>query len=284
MYAGLVNQNQYQGGLGLSFFGRIARRLAKIALDIVASLPIVGGAVSGAIQDIEGVKDWIIQTRGAELDYEPTALEEIILEEFTNSNLVPFYSKLAKGISTTLSLTNTTDILTGINAAIIKMCVARTYYTYYDKTGLSEGAVQTRLEIINTIFKPLEDLLNAKLQQLPVSQTQLNYTIATQDMQLWFFPLFLNKKNYDLQYKCNVYQLGAASTDQSGYVVPVKGDYNPGNTLPGELPVQSFPITFEPISTVPAPVSAVTSSSKSFLKENWLWILVAGFVGYKVLK
>lgn len=248
------------------WFGRLMKKLVNAAISIVESVPIIGPAVASELKNLfaditDGTQWW---NRGT-IEYEPTASEEVILTKWNTEKFSPFYKKLAEGLSAALQQQDFAMQLTGINAALNKMCVVRSYFMYNEMAGLSANAVAWRLSLIDELLNPIEDIIENAVSSANLASVQVSVAISD------FSPYAPLITGSTAAYTCFNYLGGNAAQNQT---------FLPVGTTP-TAPVQNqAPV--KPIIKVPATVKQPVAETPK--KKTNIWaILGFGALAYYLL-
>jgi hypothetical protein len=246
------------------------KKLVNAAISIIDSVPIIGPAVASELRNL--VQDWTNPAdpnngwwnRGT-VEYEPTASEEVILTKWNTEKFSPFYKKLAEGLSAALQNQDFAAQVAGINAALNKMCVVRSYFMYNEMAGLSANAVAWRLSLIDELLNPIEDIIENAVSSANLASVQVSVAITD------FSPYAPLITGSTAAYTCFNYLGGNAAQNQT---------FLPVGTTP-TAPVQNQePV--KPIIKVPATVKQpITETPK---KKTNIWaILGFGALAYYLL-
>lgn len=153
-----------------------------------------------------------------------TPSEETILDNWLQNKFMPYFENLLSSIDVALSSTSLQAKMTEINKQIAKMCVIREYYLVNETRGLSQNAINVRLELINELFNPVELAIKGQLG----TTAKANVTANQND----FNGLFSLSVQGEV-YSCGQY---AVSQAQQQLVVSPIRTITPG-TLPTSTPV-----------------------------------------------
>jgi hypothetical protein len=233
------------------FFGWLKRHIHAIATicTLVGLAPL--GAVLEAISidtgtgssgtSYDGMGDNTMRKIG---EYEPTATESLILDQWVEIQLTPFYRALLIQIKSAFE-SNSHDLqLQIINEVIMKMCVVKSFYTTNDTNGLSLLAINLRSELIKEIFVPIDDMIGNSI--LNDNSVYLENYIANNISPSQFLPLHVQ----NLSYECERY----VSVGTGG-----QNNQNPPPFLTN-VPVVVNPITNQVISK---PNTALPNSNRT---------------------
>lgn len=179
-----IYNNTQDIGLNGKFGDWLKRKIKKV-IKVIESIPIVGPLVSELVEDFmkevtndyggEDPKSWWNVPAARELpSYEPTISEQQLLDAWADGRLEPFYKRLAEEVSAALRLSDFSQQVRAINTALGKMCVARYHFTYNETEGLSKNAVNLRLQLLDEIFAPIEQLIAESLDTSNLVLTQVS--------------------------------------------------------------------------------------------------------------
>lgn len=200
---------------GLNGCGWVCRQLNKYASVIaVLSLVVPGVAeivaivkvASYAIDNI-GSSD---QNKGGFASLPLTPQEEIIMNQFSDK-LINFSKHIIIALDQTFSQVGVPYAF-GVNKQLAKMCIAKEYFFINEKTGLSTNALQLRLQLINELFAPIQNVIKEQMGKLPIDGQK--YVIANAND---FGNLFQNDVNGQ-SYFC--YQYPTTSNNTAPGVPP----------------------------------------------------------------
>ncbi|RZL47075.1 MAG: hypothetical protein EOP00_13025 [Pedobacter sp.] len=154
---------------GLNGCGWICRQLNKIS-NAVSKIPFLGTTVVKFIVEVQKVVDLFDNDLGAlmrpALSFnvsEPTKAEETILDNWVNNKFTPFFTDMVVLIDAAFATNNLQTQITVANKQLLKMKVVREYYVLNETTGLSQNAVNLRMNLINELFNTLDQVIVSKL-------------------------------------------------------------------------------------------------------------------------
>ncbi len=175
---------------------------------------------------------------GAQSDYEPSASEQTILENWVTQKFNPFYKNLVSQLSTALSNPNLQIQIASLNKVQEKLCVVHSFYATQDSAGLSPAAVAYRLELIQTLLEPIATLIDDNVpHDYFVKSSTVNPIPAD------YAPLGI----YGSAYPCQ-------SFVKTGSTSPILEVFIPEVKILPTAPVRVLPIN-PPISTDPETIS-----------------------------
>lgn len=191
MYSAIQNN----GGLN-GFWGKFVRGLAQIVNDAIGGVPIVGGAIKNALQDyIDNDSYW-----NWRVEETLTPAERDILTLWTTNVLTPFITVLANDLSTALQNQNFAIQLNGINLALRRICLLKSYFLTSQTKGLSPDAVTARMELITEVLTPIDTLIGETLATKP----GLNFLSKSTPFSMAEFTGIITSAN---SYSCNQYEM-----------------------------------------------------------------------------
>lgn len=204
-----------------------------------ATLGVFSGMIDSMRKKLDTHLDNMSLWRSSNLQ-EPTAEEKIVLDAFA-VKLTAFFLNTMNTLKTTLSSSNPNIAI--VNNEMAKMCIVRHYYTNNETTvflannrtaALSQNAMDLRLELIDELFMPIQEVIKGKLGSAMVEKT----IIANIND---FNGLFANSNDgYD--YQCLQYVNNNAS------VLPPNNVIGTPNNVVGSVKNAS---AFEPIFDIP---------------------------------
>lgn len=158
--------------------GGFFKRLVQAALGaLTVANPIVGALVTLAVKELiknDDGSSWIMSRMMPQFEYEPTPIEEGILESWLAKKFNLFNDILLNDLAAALKSANAATRIEGINIATAKMCVAAEYFKYNETDGLSPDAIIFRNDLIQEVFTPIRALIQqhvAGLQETKVVVT-----------------------------------------------------------------------------------------------------------------
>jgi hypothetical protein len=206
-------------GLNGKFGAWLKKKIQKV-IKIVESIPVVGPIIADVLD--EGLKlltndyggdnpdSWWNPPAARELpSYEPTISEQQLLDAWADGRLEPFYKRLAEEVSAALRLSDFSQQVRGINAALGKMCVARYHFTYNETAGLSPNAVSLRMQLLDEIFAPIEQLIAESLDASNLVLAQVSVRPVFSD----YAPLISSSST--AAFSCDNYIGGDTAQNQS---------------------------------------------------------------------
>ena len=208
--------------------------LAPIGLALEAITASTSDSGSG------GGGDMGDNTMGKSGGYEPTTAEASILDPWVEYKLTPFYKNLLIQIKSAFDSTSHDFQLQTINEVIMKMCVVRSYYAKYETNGLSSSAISLRSELIDNIFRPIDDMIDNSI----VNDTNVhieNYSVVINPTQ--FLPLNIQATSFN----CEKYVNSNPTTQNTQNSPPL---------------LTSSPVVINPVTNQVIPVqNSVTTNS-----------------------
>ena len=142
--------------------GWICRKLNQLADWCRDNVPVIGNSIANKLQfasDVASAVGLRVMT-----DYEPTASEDLILNNFKDNKLQPFLKSLADDVTFAFTQTSLSEQLIIINNVLNKMCVVQKYFNANETAGLSQSAINLRSDLIENAFRSIHDLIDTSLQ------------------------------------------------------------------------------------------------------------------------
>lgn len=282
----LVNNTQ-QNPNGLNgLFGRWLKKIVTAALDTVATLvPFFGSLVRDVAQksmtELTNNYSGDFWNRTAQVNELPmTAQEEAALDSWVATRFNPWYAQITKTANDAFSLP-LAQKFQNINSVLISICTVKAYLQQYPSgaaTSLSFNAYTNR----NTfIFFMLDELENVIKAQVGNTTPMVNIEVLFNSVDLTPLGFATGRM---LPGSCLNY-----ATEGIGPVRP-----QPETVLittiegPVKTPIYNDlitqPTTPQPSTQPGTPTGDIVEQGQNFVKKNWLWLAIAGFVGYKILK
>ena len=243
---------QEQGLNGLNGFWSWLKRQAQKVADLCSDFGL--DSIATSIEDaLASVEDF----SAGKINYVPTASEGVILDAWADSKLIPFYQKLLIQIKLAFESTNYTFQLQQINEIEMKMCVVKSFYKTHETTNLSSNAVNLRSDLINTVFRPLEQMILDSITGDSIILQAYSFTVNNPAL---FLPLNINNTTVD----CERY-------------IDNNGGYGNSQSLLTPSPVVISPTTNQVIPNI-----TTTGNVKSNDNSNVLFVLL-GILGLTLL-
>lgn len=190
---------------------------------------------------------------------DPTPQEQIILNGFI-SKISVFVKNVLNSVDQGFAGSQTNISI--INAALSKMCIAKEYFFYNEKEGLSQNAINQRHKLIQELLNPIEESITERLGTITGIPVKV---LANQND---FNGLFVNSVAGQ-SYLCKQYQ---TATNQSGsFVAPTKTIATKNDELI-DLSFSSQPFNSEPIKLNPNDDLLNPSDSKIDIDKTFKYV------------
>lgn len=183
---------------------------------------------------------------------------------------------LTDEIAKAFSLTDHKAMLTGLNAVLNKINAVQDHYAVTNELGLSDEANKQRQYVIYESFKLIVTAISIGLKEkgLKLSSKEVTFPINQYDYRPLFSSTIVTSVTGD-NYVLSTSAIGG------GTKLPV----DKGGVLNPTSPIQ----TVKPGNGTTVPVqtdNGTTANPTTETKKNykWLWWLLAGYGGYKVVK
>jgi len=197
---------------------------------------------------------------------------------------VAYAEALTDEVTKAFSLTNTQAMLTGLNAVLNKINAVQDHYAVTNELGLSDEANQQRQYVIYQAFYLIVTAISEGLKEkgLKLSSKEVTFPINQYDYRPLFSSTTVTSVTGD-NYVLSTSAIGG------GTKLPVdKNPINNGGVLTPTTPVQTVKPgngTMVPVQTDNGTTDVVANPTTEKKKNyNWLWWLLAGYGGYKVVK
>lgn len=159
------NSNIAQCYLTGSRCGWICRALRNIA-NFASNIPIIGTKLKSNIDMLADAVSFIEDQfspsgKALQVDYEPTASEATILNNWVNNKLQPYYRTLATELANISTVNTFQEQVNLANNVLQKMCLIVNYFASRETVGLSTNAIYLRVSLIENIFEPLHEIIEA---------------------------------------------------------------------------------------------------------------------------
>lgn len=296
----LVKQNRATEmtlpGLGLRIFGweppisrwvgGAIRWIGGVVASKVRIIPFIGKPIAG---EIETLTDYVAQL--AEDGLQAIGLNAVLTNPQLSDDLnaveteklnkwlptfVAYTDTLTDEVAKAFSLTNNQAMLTGLNAVLNKINAVQDHYAVTNELGLSDKANKQRQYVIYESFKLIVTVISTGLKEkgLKLSSKEVTFPINQYDYRPLFSSTIVTSVTGD-NYVLSTSAIGG------GTKLPVDN----GGVLTPTTPVQ----TVKPGNGTTVPVqtdngTTANPATETKKKYKWLWWLLAGYGGYKVVK
>lgn len=137
---------------------------ALVAIISGAGIPLAIISLATDIVQANLKKDDAQAAQRLATDPNPTTSEQTILDSWISTKLTPYFVTLTKQLVEGLKTTDLKAKVTLINDVMVKMCYIRNYYMTKELAGLSVNAQESRLDLLDEIFAPINELIGKSLQ------------------------------------------------------------------------------------------------------------------------
>lgn len=249
---------------GLPLINRLSSGIRKIANDIQIfdGWLGIGDFTTGSHSTVFRTSQGTVPT-----DYPMIDVEAQILENWFDTYFNLWYQRLAASVNQSLSQPLTQKIQ-GINNSLVTICALKNYLQNYPKDGaenLSENTIKNRNSLIVYMLEQLEKLIGEDLKGTPIVNIQTSFSSV--DLS-------------GLGFSSAKLKTGACLN----YSVDTKNESTIVNNPTQSTIVTQTPTTPQPGTQPGTPTGDIVEQGQNFVKKNWLWLAIAGFVGYKILK
>ncbi len=110
--------------------------------------------------------------------YEPTGNEKLILDNWAQYQLKPYYETLLHKVNNIFNSQNFNDQIDQVNSILKNIVVVTNYYSANETNGITASGIALRLELIEIIFAPLKDLIANSLESNLSSIERTSYEIT----------------------------------------------------------------------------------------------------------
>jgi len=206
----VVQHNNYLAGLNAGRCGWICRQLTKIR-NFVADIPILGTRIANALTIAIDVVNTVDETffRVAQ-EYIPTAEETQIIDRWQSTRLEPFYRNLLLRVDNAFKKSNIDEQIIEINNILNQICIIESYFSLYEKNGLSNQAVISRSNLLEEIFNPIYEIIDNSFKNKGLISIENNATLNSTNF-VDFSPLIKDLQN--LTTKCFIYKKTSTTTN-----------------------------------------------------------------------